>query len=59
MNHPVMIEVTRGGVVESRHVGAAAVLGAERDVRHVQRFGQLFELVVHTAAGHALCHFLK
>jgi L-asparaginase II len=29
MNHPVMIEVTRGGVVESRHVGAAAVLGAD------------------------------
>jgi L-asparaginase II len=29
MNHPVMIEVTRGGVVESHHVGAAAVLGAD------------------------------
>jgi L-asparaginase II len=29
MNHPVMIEVTRGGVVESRHIGAAAVLAAD------------------------------
>jgi hypothetical protein len=38
---------------------AKPMLGAERDVPHVERLRQLSELIVHTAAGHALSHLLQ